>query len=56
MAYEVGDIAKELTVALINRVSLPSSADKLYPAKWVGNAYKIIYKAVVKPNEPIEKD
>jgi hypothetical protein len=56
MAYEVGDIAKELTVALINRVNLPSSADKLYPAKWVGDAYKIIYKAVAKPSEPKEED
>ena len=54
MAYEIGDIAKELTVALINRVALPSTSDKLYPAQWVGDAYKIIYQAVKKPDEPIE--
>ena len=57
MSYEPGDIAKELTVALINKMGVPQtvSTEKLYNAQWVGDAYKTIYKAVTKPTEAIEK-
>jgi hypothetical protein len=56
MAYEVGDIAKELTIALINKLQFPIHGDRLANAQWVGDTYKTIYKAVAKPDAPIEED
>jgi hypothetical protein len=56
MPYEAGDITKELTIALINKINAPLSKDRLAHAKWVGDVYKTIYKAVTKPTEPIENE
>lgn len=56
MPYEAGDITKELTIALINKINAPLSKDRLYHAEWVGDVYKTIYKAVTKPTDPIKEE
>lgn len=43
----ISEMAKDLTIALINRVALPGKGDdEQHPAKWVGTAYQIIHKAI----------
>jgi len=42
--------AKEITIALISKVSVPGKQnDEQYPSKWVAQAYKIILDAVLHP-------
>ena len=43
----VDEIAKELTVALISRVTMPSKEDEQHSSKWVAEAYQIIYQGVI---------
>ena len=44
------EIAKEIIVALLNRVAIPGKADdEQYASKWAAKSYKIIHDAVCNP-------
>lgn len=57
MAFEAAQVAKDLTVALMDKINnLPTSSDELYSAKWVASAYKVIYDAVIHSEQPAKQD
>ncbi len=43
------EIAKDILVALISRVRVPGGGDPQGVTKWVAEAYRIIYEAVLHP-------
>ena len=45
---DASEIAKELTVALINKIEIPEKkGDEQLPSKWVAEAYDIIFHGLL---------
>ena len=51
------EITRDILVAFLGRINLPTKiGDDKYPAQWVAEAYRLIYKAVAEVKVNITKE
>jgi hypothetical protein len=51
------EITRDILVALLGRINLPTKiGEDKYPAQWVAEAYRLIYKAVAEVGQDITKE
>jgi hypothetical protein len=51
------EITRDILVAFLGRINLPTKiGDDKYPAQWVAEAYRLIYKAVTEVDRDIIKE
>jgi hypothetical protein len=51
------EITRDILVAFLGRINLPTKiGDDKYPAQWVAEAYRLIYKAVTEVDKDITKE
>jgi hypothetical protein len=51
------EIARDILVAFLGRINLPTKiGDDKYPAQWVAEAYRLIYKAVAEVERDVNKE
>jgi hypothetical protein len=51
------EIARDIVVAFLGRINLPTKiGEDKYPAQWVAEAYRLIYKAVAEVGRDVIKE
>ena len=48
------EMAKDILIALINKITLPSTQDEQHPSKWVAEAFKIVYQGIRSSYPPVD--